>query len=72
MAMQIPFVKFLAITSSEHMASHGVFVVVQVHMLLNFFKKYIPKDIVNMLVKYFLVGLVIAFGALFILLLLLG
>lgn len=41
-------------------------------MLLNFFKKYIPKDIVNMLVKYFLVGLVIAFGALFILLLLLG
>lgn len=30
MAMQIPFVKFLAITSSEHMASHGVFVVVQV------------------------------------------
>ena len=30
MAMQIPFVKFLAITSSEHMASHGVFALIQV------------------------------------------
>lgn len=30
MAMQIPFVKFLAITSSEHMASHMVFAVIQV------------------------------------------
>ena len=72
MAMQIPFVKFLAITSSEHMASHGVFGVAQLYMLLNFMKKYIPKETVDKIVKTFLVGLGIAFGAFFILLLLLG
>ena len=72
MAMQIPFVKFLAITSSEHMASHGVFAFIQIHMALSFLKKYISKETVDMLVKYFLVGLAIAFGAFFILMLLLG
>lgn len=72
MAMQIPFVRFLAINSSEHMASHGVFFVAQVYMLLNFLRRYIPKETVEKIVKYFLVGLAIGFGAFFILLLLLG
>lgn len=72
LAMQIPFVRFLAISSSEHMASHGVFFVVQVYMLLNFLRRYIPKETVEKVVKYFLVGLAIGFGAFFILLLLLG
>lgn len=30
LAMQIPFVGFQAIHSSEHMASHGVFIFLQV------------------------------------------
>ena len=41
-------------------------------MLLNFFKRFVPKETVGMLVKYFLVGLAISFGAFFILLLFLG
>lgn len=41
-------------------------------MLLNFLRKYIPKETVEKIVKYFLVGLAIGFGAFFILLLLLG
>ena len=72
MAMQIPFVRFLAINSSEHMASHAVFFVAQVYMLLNFLRRYVPKETVEKIVKYFLVGLAIGFGAFFILLLLLG
>ena len=66
MAMQIPFVRFLAINSSEHMASHGVFFVAQVYMLLNFLRRYVPKETVEKIVKYFLVGLAIGFGAFFI------
>lgn len=43
LAMQIPFVQFLALTSSEHMASHGVFVIVQFYQLIKFVKKYVPQ-----------------------------
>lgn len=43
LAMQIPFVQFLALTSSEHMASHGVFIIIQVYQLIRFIKRYIPK-----------------------------
>lgn len=43
LAMQIPFVQFLALTSSEHMASHGVFIIVQLYRLIVFVKKYIGK-----------------------------
>lgn len=43
LAMQIPFVQFLALTSSEHMASHGVFIIVQVYQLIRFIKQYVPQ-----------------------------
>ena len=43
LAMQIPFVQFLALTSSEHMASHGVFIIVQVYGLIRFAKKFVPQ-----------------------------
>jgi dolichyl-diphosphooligosaccharide--protein glycosyltransferase len=54
------------------MASHGVFVVCQLYMLLNFFKKYVSKKVVDNLVKYLLTSLFIIFGACFIILLFLG
>jgi len=43
LAMQIPFVQFLALTSSEHMASHGVFIIVQIYQFIRFVKKFVPK-----------------------------
>lgn len=43
LAMQIPFVQFLALTSSEHMASHGVFIIIQVYQLIRFVKQYVPQ-----------------------------
>jgi len=43
LAMQIPFVRFLALTSSEHMASHGVFIIVQFYQFSKFAGKYIGQ-----------------------------
>lgn len=70
--MQIPFVQFLALTSSEHMASHGVFIIVQFYQFSQFIKKYIGEEKLNVLFRYAIIGLSIALGAGFILLLLLG
>lgn len=70
--MQIPFVQFLALTSSEHMASHGVFILVQFYQLIQFAKKYIGQERLDRLMRLALIGLSIALGAGFILLLLLG
>lgn len=43
LAMQIPFVQFMALTSSEHMASHGVFIIIQLYQLIRFVKKIVPQ-----------------------------
>ena len=72
LAMQIPFVRFLALTSSEHMASHGVFIIVQFYQFSRFAKKYIGQERLDVLFRYAIIGLSIALGAGFILLLLLG
>ena len=72
LAMQIPFVRFLALTSSEHMASHGVFIIVQFYQFSKFVGKYIGQERLNILFRYAIIGLSIALGAGFILLLLLG
>jgi len=70
--MQIPFVQFLAITSSEHMASHGVFILVQFYKLSQFAKRYLGQESFNKLLRMAIIGLGIVLGAGFILLLLLG
>ena len=72
LAMQIPFVRFLALTSSEHMASHGVFIIVQFYQFSQFAKKYIGQERLDALFRFAIIGLSIALGAGFILLLLLG
>lgn len=41
LAMQIPFVQFLALTSSEHMASHCIFIIIQVYQLIRYAKNFI-------------------------------
>lgn len=43
LAMQIPFVNFNAIESSEHMASHGVFFILQIYMIIGFIKLYVSE-----------------------------
>lgn len=55
LAMQIPFVGFQAVHSSEHMASHGVFVVLQVHAFIGFIKQYISKRGFQVLSRLFLI-----------------
>ena len=72
LAMQIPFVRFLALTSSEHMASHGVFIIIQFYQLIQFAKKYIGQERLDTIFRFAIIGLSISLGAGFILLLLLG
>ena len=54
------------------MASHGVFIIIQVYQLIRFMKKFVSQEKIDQLFKYLLVGLSISLGAGFILLLLLG
>eukprot|EP00743_Colponemidia_sp_Colp-15_P001320 GILK01001447.1.p1 GENE.GILK01001447.1~~GILK01001447.1.p1 ORF type:complete len:784 (-),score=93.89 GILK01001447.1:230-2512(-) len=44
LAMQIPFVSFQVVTSSEHMASHGVFVVLQTYVFVNWIRGQVSRD----------------------------
>lgn len=54
------------------MASHGVFILVQFYQLIQFAKRYVGEESLNRLLRLALIGLSIALGAGFILLLLLG
>jgi dolichyl-diphosphooligosaccharide---protein glycosyltransferase len=65
--MQIPFVGFQAIHSSEHMASHGVFFLLQIYMFVGFIKQYISKRGFQLLSRLALGGsvLILILGILF-------
>ena len=54
------------------MASHGVFIIIQVYQFIRFTKRFISQETMDKLFKYVLVGISISLGAAFILLLLLG
>lgn len=54
------------------MASHGVFIIIQLYQLIRFVKKFVPQEKLDQIFKYVLIGISIALGAGFILLLLLG
>lgn len=72
LAMQIPFVQFLALTSSEHMASHGVFIIVLLYQLFQFVKQFVSRERLDKIMRTLLIAIAIGLGAGFILLLLLG
>ena len=57
LALQIPFVGFQAIHSSEHMASHGVFIFINGFYFMNWVKKFIGKSGFQLLMKFFVLGL---------------
>ena len=52
--LNIPFVNFQAITSSEHMSSHGVFVLASAYMAINYFNSLAPTGTLKRLSKYLL------------------
>ena len=59
LAMQIPFVGFQAIKSSEHLASHGVFIFLQCFYFLNWVKKFIGQEGMKLLTQLTVIGLVV-------------
>jgi len=59
-AMQIPFVGFQAIYSSEHLASHGVFVFLQAFMFVNFIRNHVTKSSFKLLTRLLFVGVIVA------------
>ena len=62
-AIQIPFVGRNAIKSSEHLASHGVFIVSQAYMALQYLKEHLSQVQIKMLTKTMLT--IVFGGALF-------
>ncbi|CAG9311225.1 STT3A_1 [Blepharisma stoltei] len=56
LAMQIPFVGFQAITSSEHLASHTVFVFMNVYMFCEWIKNQIGEKRFSNLKKFVILG----------------
>lgn len=69
LAMQVPFVGFNALHSSEHMASHAVFIVLQTRLFISFIRTYTGthfKKIVRFLI--FSTIIVLVFGLLFLIL----
>jgi dolichyl-diphosphooligosaccharide--protein glycosyltransferase len=56
LSMQVPFVMFQAIKSSEHMLSHGVFIILQVYMLIQFIRSNLSESNYQKLFKISLMG----------------
>jgi dolichyl-diphosphooligosaccharide--protein glycosyltransferase len=61
LSMQIPFVMFQAIKSSEHMLSHGVFLLLQAYMLVQFIKTNLSEDLFKKLFNFCLFGISVLF-----------
>lgn len=61
LSMQVPFVMFQAIKSSEHMLSHGVFLILQVYMFVQFIKTNLSEAMYQRLFKISLMGTAAAF-----------
>lgn len=61
LSMQIPFVMFNAIETSEHMLGHGVFILFQANVLLTFVKSHLQEEEFKKLYQTLLMLLVILF-----------
>ena len=59
---------FQAIKSSEHMLSHGVFLLIQVYMFISFLKANLSEELFKKLYHVFLYGVVILFVMAFLIL----
>jgi dolichyl-diphosphooligosaccharide--protein glycosyltransferase len=63
--LNIPFVNFQAITSSEHMSSHGVFILASAFMAANYFDGLAPIGTLKRLSKYMLGATAVTLLAIF-------
>lgn len=61
LSMQIPFVNFQAIKSSEHMLSHGVFILLQVYMFVQFIKTNLTEQSFKKLFFFCMFGFAVVF-----------
>lgn len=62
LAMNVQVVNYHVVKSSEHLASHVVFVVLQIYAFLNYLKKSAGKDHFRVLVKVLVVLIVVSAG----------
>ncbi len=68
LSMQVPFVMFQAIRSSEHMLSHGVFIILQVYMLIQFVRSNLSEENYQKLFRIALMGTAALFAMAFLIL----
>lgn len=61
LSMQIPFVMFQAIKSSEHMLSHGVFILLQAYMFVQFIKTNLEEHLFKRLFYFCMFGIATLF-----------
>ncbi|CAG0880587.1 unnamed protein product [Darwinula stevensoni] len=68
LSMQIPFVGFQPVQSSEHLAAFGVFGLVQLHAFLDYVRSKLSKEQFSVLFRSLIMG-VLALGGLFVMIL---
>lgn len=54
LAMLIPFVNHAAVRSSEHLASHCVFVLMNCYVVIEYMRKVLPQEQVKQLISFFM------------------
>ena len=65
LAMQIPFVKFAVVKASEHLASHGVFFIVQAYVAATWLKERMTQDKFERYSRFLITTTVILAGIIF-------
>ena len=65
LAMQITFVNFAVVRSSEHLASHGVFFIVQAYVLIQWLKEKVTQEQFDKYSRIILTYSTIGFGIVF-------
>ena len=68
LCMQVPFVMFGALKSSEHFLSHGVFVLLNMIMFIQFIKSNLNEELYNRLLGFAMFAVAVLFGLAFLVL----
>ena len=68
LCMQVPFVMFGALKSSEHFLSHGVFILFNMIMLIQFIKANLSDELYNRLLSFAMFAVAVGFGLAFLVL----
>ena len=68
LSMQVPFVMFGALRSSEHFLSHGVFILLNMLMFIQFIKSNLSEEMYNRLLNFVMFAVAVGFGLTFLVL----